>query len=211
MSFWDLTAIHLISYAIFVGLRIIQAFDSIGGSCDNDLRNLYWWLHKTMRLQGKQLNPDEWPLYPTHPDTPRHTYYDCGLYTVLFCLCVAKRSSLKIVTKERIAAVHCLLLLKLINIESNLAKPLNHGPVGRAYMRLVLYPFHCDGKALQYKDPMAPPFSSYLQKAMDDKNLLPAPSNMNDSDVNLNTPSKPSEDGNKEGVVDLMTPPKSKT
>ena len=73
-------------------------------SYGRDLKALYRWLHKTMRIAGKKLNPNEWILYGTRRGTPVQTYYDCGLYTVLIGLCVAKRYYVKILTRERIAA-----------------------------------------------------------------------------------------------------------
>ena len=101
---------------------------------ERELQDLYRWLHATMSLEGKELNAKEWRLYPTRrEDTPMQTYSDCGLYTVLFGICVAQRCSLQTITRERIRAARCLLLLHLIDLQPEKAKPLMHGPVGRKY------------------------------------------------------------------------------
>jgi hypothetical protein len=88
--FLNLTRTHWICFAIFVDLRIIQTFDSTRQGRERELKDLYRWLHATMSLEGKELNAKEWRLYPTRrEDTPLQTYSDCGLYTVLFGICVA--------------------------------------------------------------------------------------------------------------------------
>jgi hypothetical protein len=140
------TLTHWICYAIFLDLRIIQAFDLYGRNHPSNLKAFYCWFHETMRIAGKKLDPAECCLYGTCPDTPRQTYSDCGLYTVLFGLCVAKRYFLKIINRERITAACCLLLLKLIDLDPKKAKPLFHGPVGRKHKSWVLHPFHYVGE-----------------------------------------------------------------
>jgi hypothetical protein len=116
-----------------------------------------------MRIAGKKLDPAECCLYGTCPDTPRQTYSDCGLYTVLFGLCVAKRYFLKIINRERITAACCLLLLKLIDLDPKKAKPLFHGPVGRKHKSWVLHPFHYVDEGLPCSDV---PFSLILKNAI---------------------------------------------
>jgi hypothetical protein len=97
--FRNLTGFHWICcYAIFLDLRIIQALDSMGGCRGTNLKRLHCWSHETMRIEGKRLDLNEWHLYDTCQDTPMQTYHNCGLYTVLFGLCVAKRYFLKIIT-----------------------------------------------------------------------------------------------------------------
>jgi hypothetical protein len=145
--FRNLTLSHWVCYATFLDLRIIQAFDSYGGNHPSDLKALYCWFHETMRIAGKKLDPAGWCLYGTRPGTPQQTYSDCGLYTVLYGLCVAKRYFLKIINRERITAARCLLLLKLIDLAPKKAKPLLHGPVGRKHKSWVLHPFQYVGKA----------------------------------------------------------------
>jgi hypothetical protein len=88
----------------------------MGGNHPSDLKALYRCFHEKMRIAGKKIDPAKWCLYGTHPGTPQQVYADCGLYTVLFGLCVAKRYFLRIINRERITAARCLLLLKLINL-----------------------------------------------------------------------------------------------
>ncbi len=168
----------------------------MGGVYLKDLKSLYRWLHETMRLAGKTLDPNEWILYGTRRCTPRQTYYDCGLYAALFGLCVAKRYFLKIVTKERIAAAQCLLLLRLIDLELENAEPLKHGPVGRKYRDRVLHPFYNGIEFLPFDLP---------KQATD----LVSPNKSDDSVVNCNTPPTLPGCQVKDKVVDLMTPPKA--
>jgi hypothetical protein len=60
--FRNQTLAHWICYAIFLDLKIIQAFDSSGGNHGTGLKYLYRWLHETMRIAGTDLDPDEWCL-----------------------------------------------------------------------------------------------------------------------------------------------------
>jgi Ulp1 family protease len=168
--FRNQTLSHWIYYAIFLDLRIIQAFDSMGGNHPSDLKALYCWFHETMMIARKKLNPAEWCLYGTRPGTPKQLYADCGLYTVLFRLCVAKRYFLRIINRERITAACCLLLLKLINLDPKKAKPLLHGPIDRKFKSWVLHPFHYLGESLPYFDE---PFSTFLKYAMKNRNQSP--------------------------------------
>jgi hypothetical protein len=78
--FRNRTAVHWICHAIFLDMIIIQAFDSMSGNHPSNLKALYRWLHKTMKIAGKKLDPNEWCLYGTRPGTPRQLYADCGLY-----------------------------------------------------------------------------------------------------------------------------------
>jgi hypothetical protein len=154
------------------------------GACHgHDLKCLYCWLHETMRIAGKKLNPNEWILHGTCRGTPMQTYYDCGLHTVLFGLCVAKRYFLKILTRKQIAAAQCFLLLRILDLEPKNAKPLYHGPVGRKYKKWVLYPFHHDGEGLPYDCP----------KGAKDATDSQSPNKSDDSLVHLKTPPKMSD------------------
>jgi hypothetical protein len=65
--FRNLTLSYWICFAIFLDLRIIQAFDLYGGNHPSDLKALDCWFHKMMRIAGKKLNPAEWCLYGTRP------------------------------------------------------------------------------------------------------------------------------------------------
>ena len=194
--FLNLTATHWICFAIFMDLRIIQTFDSTMQARVRELRDLYRWLHTTMSLEGKELNAKEWRLYPTRrEDTPMQTNSDCGLYTVLFGICVTQRCSLQTITRERIRAARCLLLLHLIDLQPEKAKPLMHGPVGRQYRDWHLHPFHYAGEDL--------PYQLGNSRAFDDE----------DAGVDPTTPLPPHDSdasASNESVVDLMTPPNLK-
>jgi hypothetical protein len=200
--FRNLTLTHRICYAIFLDLRIIQAFDLMGGSHPSDLKALYCWFQEMTRIAGKKLGPAKWCLYGTCPGTPQQIHSDCGLYTVLFRLCVAKRYFLRIVNRERITAARCLLLLKIIGLEPKNAKPLLHGPVGRKHKSWILHPFHYVGESLPYSDV---PFSTFLKNAMKNSDK-PPPDGSNGSGSDHNNPPKLLCSEDKQAVVNLMTP-----
>ena len=61
----------------------------MGGGGGKHLKNLYRWLHTTMLIEGLTLDPSEWRLYTNRRDTPRQTDHDCGLYDVMFGMCVS--------------------------------------------------------------------------------------------------------------------------
>ena len=50
---------HRKCFAIFMDLKIIQAFDSGGSGGGQTLQDLYRWLHSTMEIEGKTLKPAE--------------------------------------------------------------------------------------------------------------------------------------------------------
>jgi hypothetical protein len=196
------------SFAILMDLKIIQASDSLGSNRVSDLKNLYRWLHETMRIEGKQLNPKEWCLYGTRRETPMQRWYNCGLYTFLFGLCFAKRYSLEIITWERIAAARCLLLLKLIDLEPKNAEPLLQGPVGTKYKQWVRHPFHYAGEALPNPD-VFPDDAAYKEYFNDPRTSPTRPDSVDeDPVVDLMTPPKPF---NSAASVDLITPEKNCT
>ena len=113
-------------------LKIIQAFDSLRGSNEQYLKDLYQWLHETMRLAGKTLDPTEWCLSVTRVDSPwQGNGWDCGLFTILMGLCVAKRLPYNILTRQRATSARVLLLLHLADLEPARAFSLRHGPVGK--------------------------------------------------------------------------------
>jgi hypothetical protein len=115
---------HWNCFVIFMDLKIIQAFDSMGHGGAEHIKNLYRWLHATMTIAGKSMNPAEWRLYSTRSDTPRQSDQDCGLYAVMFGMCAAKRLPLSVITKQRIKAARVLLLLHLIDLQPERARPL---------------------------------------------------------------------------------------
>jgi Ulp1 family protease len=138
--------IHWKCFGIFVDLKIIQAFDSMGDGCAEYLQGLYQWLEETMQLAGQSLDPIEWCLYTTRDDSPRqNNSYDCGLFTILIRVCIVKRLSYKLITKELAASARCLLLLHLVDLAKDTLNPLVHGPVGRQGCVLCTYQFHWDG------------------------------------------------------------------
>ncbi len=81
-----------------------------------------------MLIEGLTLDPSEWRLYTTRRDTPRQTDHDCGLYGVMFGMCVSVRLPLFLITKPRIKSAGVLLLLHLIDLQPERAGPL--GAVG---------------------------------------------------------------------------------
>ena len=200
--FLNQTRYHWICFAIFMDLRIIQSFDSMGGAYEKELQGLYRWLHETMLIQGKHLNASEWRLYPTRSGTPTQTYADCGLYTVLFAMCVAKRYSLQIITRERIKAARCLLLLELINLQPEKAEPLTHGPVGTSYMSWVKHPFHYDRESLPYYE------SGYFPYFTEVESMTPPTKTNPPASMDLCTPEKNLFQETPESVLDLVTPDK---
>jgi hypothetical protein len=77
-----------------------------------------------MEIAGKPMNPKEWRLYTTRRDTPRQREDDCGLYAVLFGMCVAMRLPLTLLSRGRIRAARFFLLLHLIDLQPERAEPL---------------------------------------------------------------------------------------
>jgi Ulp1 family protease len=88
---------HWKCFAIFMDLQIIQVFDSGGSGGGKTLQDLYRWLHSTMEIEGKTLKPAEWRLYCCHCNTPRQRDHDCGLYAIMFAMCVSKRLPLSLI------------------------------------------------------------------------------------------------------------------
>jgi Ulp1 family protease len=103
---------HWKRFAIFMDLKVIQVFDSGGQT----LQDLYRWLHSTMEIEGKTLKPAEWRCQRDH---------DCGLYAIMFALCVSKRLPLSLITRRRIEASRVILLCHLIGPQPKSAGPLD--------------------------------------------------------------------------------------
>jgi hypothetical protein len=105
-------------------LSIIQAFNSSGSGGGQTLQDLYRWLHSTMEIEGKTLKPAEWCLYCCRRDTPRQRDYDCGLYAIMFAMCVSKRLPLSLITRRRVKASRVILLCHIIGLQPERARPL---------------------------------------------------------------------------------------
>jgi len=121
---------HWITFAIFMDLKVIQAFDSCGNSGTEILQSLYHWLHDTMESEGKHLNVKEWRLYGTRLDCPQQNDgFNCGLFATMIGVCLANHLPLSIV-KARIKAARTLLLLHLIDLQPDRARPPIEGPIG---------------------------------------------------------------------------------
>jgi hypothetical protein len=69
----------------------------------------------------------EWCLYYNQRDTPRQSDHDCDLYNVMFGMSVSMRLPLSLITKARIKSSQVLLLLHLIDLQPERAKPLGEG------------------------------------------------------------------------------------
>ena len=201
---------HWICFAIFLDLKIIQAFDSMGCRGGDHLKNLYRWLHQTMEIAGKLMNPKEWRLYTTRRDTPRQSDHDCGLYAVLFGMCVAMRLPLSLITRGRIRAARVFLLLHLIDLQPERAKPLGEGDEFKPK-------YDKEGKRPSLDTPSSPDRPS--RELADDSggpvvDLLTPPTKnegarieSTDSVLDLITPDKNPIQETNGSVTDLVTPP----
>jgi Ulp1 family protease len=69
------------------------------------------WLHDSMESEGKELKSKDWCLYTTRSlarGQPRQTNgFDCGLFTILFSLCIAKDLPLSIVQQDNMERGCC--------------------------------------------------------------------------------------------------------
>ncbi len=193
---------HWICFAIFMDLKIIQAFDSTGCACAEHLKNLYRWLHKTMEIEGKPMNPAEWCLYGTRADSPRQREHDCGIYAVLFGLCVSMRLPVSLLSRQRIAASRVILLCHLVDIQPDKAEPLGaidqykpepRDPDAPTLLDLLTGSPGTPSRESAMLDLMTPPPQDTPSQAMDG---IPAV-------LDLMTPPPKSE-----GVLDLITPEK---
>ena len=105
---------HWLVYVIFIGQKTIQEFDSLsGGQGDKEvLKGLYKWLEIEMKEVGIILEESEWNLYP--PDienTPQQNNgNDCGIFMLLFAVCIAQGLPLNLVTNDRVATARRLLI-----------------------------------------------------------------------------------------------------
>ena len=77
-----------------------------------------------MEIEGKPTNPGEWCLYTTRDDTPCQSDHDCGLYAVMYGMCVSMHLLLLLISRERIKASRVIHLCQLINLQPERAEPL---------------------------------------------------------------------------------------
>jgi hypothetical protein len=77
-----------------------------------------------MEIEGKTLKAAEWRLYCCRHDTPRQRDHDCGLYAIMFTMCVSKRLPLSLITRRRVKASRVILLCHLIGLQPERARPL---------------------------------------------------------------------------------------
>jgi sentrin-specific protease 1 len=217
---------HWSCCAIFTDLKIIQAFDSFGGGTEY-LPCLYRWLNDSMAAEGKTLIEKEWCLYGTQNDTTRQRDgYNCGLFAVMFGVCVAKRIPWPVDLRARIANARCLLLNHIINVQPERAGPLRQGPVGLFRYQIQEYPFHeWSPPSSPTSSPPTSPLSSPKQKVQEKETMAfiqkwifemdtdpPDESPINTignqpSPLDLTTPQKKSGPPNEDSVLDLVTPP----
>jgi hypothetical protein len=77
-----------------------------------------------MEIEGKTLKSAEWRLYCCRRDTPRQRDHDCGLYAIMFAMCVSKRLPLSLITRRRVKASRVILLCHIIGLQPERAQPL---------------------------------------------------------------------------------------
>ena len=112
--------IHWKCYCIFMKEKTIECFDSTGGNVADEkiLEGLYHWLEVEMEGLGRPIEAKNWHLYLSTPATPRQgNSWDCGIYMLLFGLCIAQGQSLALVTPERVDVARRLLLLHFLEME----------------------------------------------------------------------------------------------
>ncbi len=109
---------HWICFGIFLDKKYIQAFDSMGGACKDDLKNLYHWLHDEMASEDLELTSTDWCLYGTRdPDCPRQKNgFDCGVFAVMISLCIANDVPLNLVGQPVMYRVRCNFWHYLMNL-----------------------------------------------------------------------------------------------
>jgi hypothetical protein len=187
---------HWKCFAIFMDLKIIQVFDSGGSGGGQTLQDLYRWLHSTMEIEGKTLKPTEWRLYCCRHDTPRQRDHDCGVYAIMFAMCVSKRLPLSLITRRRIEASKVILLCHLIGLQ-----PERAGPLG-AMNEFI---------PKRFRNPDTPSKELDSEAVLD---LTSTPPKMdsrgnqsNNSVLDLISPDKNPRKGTDEAVIDQVTPP----
>ena len=107
---------HWVVYAIFIDDKTIQEFNSLPGGKNGDvevLEGLYTWLEIEMLVAGTILNKAEWQLLPSDSDTTpkQRNSDDCGIFMLLFGVCIAQGLPLGLVSQERVATARSLLIL----------------------------------------------------------------------------------------------------
>ena len=109
---------HWVCYVIFLKKKFIQEFDSMGGGDVQALKNLYRWLHDSMKSEGQQeLTPTDWCLYTARSEAPRQENgYDCGLFTIMSSLCIANDLALNLVHQSMMETARCQLWLYLMKL-----------------------------------------------------------------------------------------------
>ena len=113
---------HWVVYAIFIDDKTIQEFDSLPSGKNGDvevLEGLYTWLEIEMLNVGTILNKAEWQLLPSDSDTtPKQgNSDDCGIYMLLFAVCIAQGLPLALVSRKRVATARSLLILHFFEEE----------------------------------------------------------------------------------------------
>ena len=95
---------HWILYVIFLEKKTIQEFDSLGGGKTVLLKGLYEWLRLEMVKVDINLNETDWHLYPSRTNnTPQQpNTWDCGIYMLLFGVCIAQGLPLTLCTQKRV-------------------------------------------------------------------------------------------------------------
>jgi Ulp1 family protease len=117
---------HWVCYGIFLESKFIQVFDSLGGGDANALRGIYHWLHDSMDEEGTELKPQDWCLYKTRSSQSyQRNGYDCGLFSILFSLCIAKGLPLNLVNQSIMNDGRCQLWLHLMSLLKKSKKPLD--------------------------------------------------------------------------------------
>jgi hypothetical protein len=190
--------LHWICFAIFMDLKIIQALDSNGTGGGGHLQNLCRWLHSMREIEGKPLNPAEWHLYCCYHDTPCQIGHDCGLYAVMFAMCVSKRLPLPLITRRRIKASQAILLCLRTGLQLERARPLGAMDEFKPKRRDRICPDtplkELDSKPVVSLTTPPPKMEGTANQS-------------NDSVLDSISPDKNPRKGTTESVTDLVTPP----
>ncbi len=117
LMFRNQSRMHWVCYGIFLDKKFIQEFDPLGGGDVKALKSIYHWLHDSMESEGKGLTSRDWCLYPTRSNQPMQANgYDCGVFAMMFSLCIAHDLPLNLVQQSIIKRGRCQLWNHLMSL-----------------------------------------------------------------------------------------------
>ena len=89
--FYNANQMHWVTFAIFPRTKVIECFDTMGGSHKQIIHALHRWLGDELSTKHKSLLESDWKLYHRRESTCRQEDgHNCGVFSVCIDLFIAK-------------------------------------------------------------------------------------------------------------------------